>query len=225
MQFCVALASCQWVVAFHHHMHWQDAGATPLFKNCLDTPRQFCESPAHFSGEHVDSPPSPSRLFFQYISLHESRSPSGESCEIPVGTRCIRLRTSCYAGRLAVLVSVRIVRHSGGGASVVPVANQTAYKSPTVIAKMGYGTKKLMTNTKNLLTFNKSGNQNTMTAGYSMAPSTKSRASSTSSSIPNRPRRRRPSKNGCLWSRFIRSPTDRRQTDAAQTDDIPASNV
>jgi hypothetical protein len=56
---------------------------------------------------------------------------------------------------------------SGGGASVVPVANQTTYKSPTVIAKMGYGTKKLMTNTKNLLTFNKSGNQNTMTAGYS----------------------------------------------------------
>jgi hypothetical protein len=57
---------------------------------------------------------------------------------------------------------------SGGEASVVPVANQTAYKSPTVIAKMGYGTKKLMTNTKNLLTFNKSAdNQNTMTAGYS----------------------------------------------------------
>ena len=57
---------------------------------------------------------------------------------------------------------------SGGEASVVPVANHTAYKSPNVMAKMGNGTKKLVTNTKNLLTFNKSGtNQNTMTAGYS----------------------------------------------------------
>jgi hypothetical protein len=56
---------------------------------------------------------------------------------------------------------------SGGEVSVVPVANATAYKSPTMIGKMSHGTKKLMTNTKNLLTFKKSAaNQNTMTAGY-----------------------------------------------------------